>query len=772
MRTNHHFVDVTRSGVDAGQDRGRIHALPTSEVRWTAVLFLVAALLAALVSPAAAQILDPTIGPLVLTRVDQPITLDGLSDEKAWQRVPPLGMIMFQPSWGGPPSQPTEVLVAYDDNNLYVAGRLYDREPDRIQGNSMKRDSGDASSDWFGVVIDTFNDKQNALSFFTTPTGLRWDAEVKNDHEGPGRRNMDWNSFWDVATVRTDEGWFAEMRIPFSTLRFQPDPKGRVVMGLIVRRAIARNEEWDVYPNISATWGFSGLFKPSLAQPVELRDIGSSRKRLYIAPYTLVGKRWIEASNQKTTGLSGQETQVGLDLKYLVSTNFTLDVTVNPDFAQVESDDVRINLTRFPLFYPEKRPFFQERASNFELNFNNGDRVFHSRRVGIDDGRLVRIVSGVRAVGRSGPWDFGFLDVQTESSGSRGGENSGVFRVRRRVLNENSSMGAIVTSRIGRGGESNFVLGLDGSFRVVADDYLTLMWAQSATGEESGAGLDVNRMRAQATWERRTIEGFGYAFKIDHVGSDYRPGLGILSRTGASWTYGELRYGRLPAAPSLLYRDSFGLYLFAVRRHTDGALEAARIAPQWEFETRSGWSGRVSPRISLEDLDEPFELAPGVVIPEGSYRTTWFKGQIRTPLGSWISGSLTTQLGQFYDGSFSSFAIGSDLRPGGGLELSVGVDLTRAWFPSGRADLDAQIFRARGLYAFSRKISASVLAQYSTVGDAMSFNSRLRYNPREGVDVWLVYDEVAFPDLTASPSGSSSGGGRSVMLKINYTFFG
>jgi len=739
---------------------------------WLGTLVLVSAFLVAAGLQTAEAVPGATFDRFLVTRISQPITLDGLSDEAAWQGVPELGMTMFQPEWGGPPSQRTRFLVAYDDDYLYVAGRLYDREPDRIQGNSMERDSGDASSDWFGVVIDTFNDKQNALSFFTTPTGLRWDAEVKNDHEGSGRRNLDWNAFWDVAVVRTDDGWFAEMRIPFNTLRFQPDPEGRVVMGLIVRRAIARNEEWDVYPEISAAWGFSGLFKPSLAQPIELRDIGASRQRYYIAPYTLAGKRWVETDGAKSTGLNAEEQQVGLDLKYLASSNVTVDLTVNPDFAQVEADDVRFNLTRFPLFYPEKRPFFQERASNFELNFSSGDRVFHSRRIGIDDGRVVRIVGGARVVGRSGPWDFGFLDVQTESSGSRGGENAGVFRVRRRVLNENSSVGGIVTSRIGGDDGASFVLGLDSSLRIASDDYLSLMWAQSVSDEEDGAEFDPDRMRTQMRWERRSIEGIGYWFQIDHVGSEYRPELGIQGRTGSTWAYAELRYGRLPTAPSPLYSDSFEVYLFAVRRLADGALDSARVAPQWVFETRSGWRGRVSPRLSIEDLADPFELAPGVVIPAGTYHTRWFKGEIRAPSGSWISGSLTTQFGDFYDGSFASIALGSNLRPGGGLELSGDVELTRAWFPMERAGLDSRILRARALYHFSRKISASVLAQYNSVGDAMSFNTRLRYNPREGVDVWLVFDEASVGDLTASPSESSSVGGRSVMLKFSYTFFG
>jgi hypothetical protein len=339
-------------------------------------------------------------------------------------------------------------------------------------------------------------------------------------------------------------------------------------------------------------------------------------------------------------------------------------------------------------------------------------------------------------------------------------------------MNENSSIGAIVTSRIGGDGGSRFVLGLDGTFRVAANDYLTLRWAQSATDEDWGKGFSFDRMRAQALWERRTIEGVGYLVKLDHAGSDYRPELGVQGRTGATWVFGELRYGRLHPSSSALYRDSVELYGYAVRRQADGALESARIAPVWVGETKSGWGWRISPRTSHEDLTDSFELAPDVAIPAGTYRYTWLKSELWTPSGSSFSGSLVLQVGEFYDGSFASIGIGSTLRPASSLDLSGSVELTRARFPEGRPDLDSRIYRIRALYMFSTRLSAAVLAQYSAADEVVSFNTRLRYNPREGVDVWLVYDEFELGSITDSPSSSSSLGGRSVMVKFSYTFFG
>jgi hypothetical protein len=169
----------------------------------------------------------------VLSRIKGPVKLDGLSDELAWKGIEPLPLVMYMPNFGNKPSERTEILVAYDDDYIYAAGRLYDREPSKIQSASKKRDELKNSSDIFAIYIDSFNDKENSLAFWTMPTGLRTDFSVSNDAKPPNPINLSWNTFWDLATVRSDEGWFVEIRIPFSSLRFQ-DKDGQVVMGLIV----------------------------------------------------------------------------------------------------------------------------------------------------------------------------------------------------------------------------------------------------------------------------------------------------------------------------------------------------------------------------------------------------------------------------------------------------------------------------------------------------------------------------------------------------------
>ncbi|MCK4814678.1 carbohydrate binding family 9 domain-containing protein, partial [bacterium] len=310
-----------------------------------------------------------------IQRIYEEIKLDGIINEPIWEQISPLPFIQHSPIYGNKPTEHTEARLAYDDNYLYIAGKLYDRE--KVQSTSLERDGGNASSDWFGVAIDSYNDKENAMAFFTTPSGLRWDATVLDGGVGNISLNTNWNSNWDVATSISDEGWFAEFRIPLSSLRFQ-NINGETVMGLITWRLLARNNEWDIFPDISPEHGPSSFYKISRAQEIVFRNIGS-KKPVYVTPYVLGGiGRNFEHDQDKTKLISDDKykAEAGLDLKYSITSNLTLDATINTDFAQVEADNQEINLSRFSLFFPEKRKFFQERSSNFELNFSDYNKVF------------------------------------------------------------------------------------------------------------------------------------------------------------------------------------------------------------------------------------------------------------------------------------------------------------------------------------------------------------------------------------------------------------
>jgi len=358
--------------------------------------------------PAAAQT------PMTLPRIEGPITLDGRSTEPAWQEIEPLPMTMYQPTYEGGVRERTEVRVAYDDEYLYVLGRLYDSHPEDIRANSLHRDrySGD---DTFAIILDTFNDNENALWFFTTPTGVRFDMAVSNDAEGGlgGTVNSNWDTFWSAEARQTDEGWFAEMRIPLSSLGFQSEGE-RVTMGMTTYRYIARRNERYIFPAIPPDWSL-GFAKPSQAQDVVLNGV-ESRRPVYFTPYVLGGvEQEARLAEDETTYRQHRDLtrELGGDLKYNLTNNLTLDLTANTDFAQVEADPQRVNLTRFSLFFPEKRRFFQERASTFAFNTGGNDRLFNSRRIGLVEGEPVRIWGGARLVGRVGNWDVGVLNMQT-----------------------------------------------------------------------------------------------------------------------------------------------------------------------------------------------------------------------------------------------------------------------------------------------------------------------------------------------------------------------
>ena len=415
-------------------------------------LFLSLALLYIPTGTVTAQIRTET--PVTIPRLNSPIDFDGFSDEPAWEQIEPLPLTVYQPVFQAPPTERTEIRVAYDNDYLYVAGRMYDSDPENIRGNSLYRDEY-AGDDVLAIILDSFNDNENSLWFSTTPTGVRFDWAVANDAQIStdfrGTINRSWNTFWDAKSQTTDEGWFAEMRIPFSSLRFQ-DEEGRVVMGMAAYRYISRINERQLYPDTPPNWQI-GWAKASVMQDVVFEGV-YSKKPLYVTPYILGGSDHRSRLNDAET-LYNTSTdftrEAGIDLKYNLTSNLTMDLTVNTDFAQVEADDEQVNLTRLSLFFPEKRQFFQERAGIFGYATGSVDRLFYSRRIGLDsDGNPVRILGGARVVGRIGDWDVGFIDMQTGDSDLLPSENFGVLRLRRQIVNPFSYAGGLVTSPPGQ----------------------------------------------------------------------------------------------------------------------------------------------------------------------------------------------------------------------------------------------------------------------------------------------------------------------------------
>ena len=355
----------------------------------------------------------------VIERLALPVIFDGIPNDEIWNSIKPLKLTMHSPVFGKDPTEETDIRFGYDDKYLYCAAKLFYKDPSMIQSASLKRDYLGMGGDWLGVILDSYNDKENGLAFFVSPDGLRFDATILKDAVTmfPDQlpMNLSWNTFWDVKTSTDSTGWSLEMRIPFSSLRFQ-EINGEVRMGIIVQRWIPAKNETDIYPAIPPNWGQSSAIKPSQAQEIVLRGV-KPEKPLYIAPYALAGYQSTNELNNDGTAYVNDgkpKLEAGLDVKYGITNNLTMDLTVNTDFAQVESDDQQINLTRFSLYIPEKRTFFLERSSVFDFSLGGYSNMFYSRRIGLsDDGDPVRIYGGARITGRVGKWDLGVLDMQT-----------------------------------------------------------------------------------------------------------------------------------------------------------------------------------------------------------------------------------------------------------------------------------------------------------------------------------------------------------------------
>ena len=710
---------------------------------------------------------------LTLPRLSQPIDFDGLSTEPAWDAVAPLPMTMYQPTYQGTPTERTEIRIAYDGEYLYASGRFYDTEPDGIRSNSLYRDrySGD---DTFALVLDTFNDNENALWFYTSPAGVRFDQAVTNDAAFSGGRpiNESWNTHWDVATVQTDEGWFAEMRIPYSSLGFQ-DNNGQVVMGMIAYRFIARKNERHVYPAIAPNWNM-GFAKPSVAQDIVLEGV-ASQKPLYITPYTLGGFSQNAALNDLETAYDRHDTftrDLGLDLKYNLTNNLTLDATVNTDFAQVEADDQQVNLTRFSLFFPEKRQFFQERAGIFAFNFGFQDRLFHSRRIGLNDGEAVRIFGGTRLVGRVGAWDVGLIDMQTDHSGDLPSENFGVLRLRRTVVNPYSYAGGMVTSRLGTDGSYNLAYGLDASFRLASDRYFTVKWAQTFEDDVIEPGnfdfLEAGQVYLQ--WENRSRRGLGYNLSLMRSGADYQPEAGFARRRNFTALQGWMRLGLFPSEASSSKWMTPGMWGGVFLRNDDRTIESA----EWNFwfysEQKTG--ATINPWISLsyEDLREPLAFTDDVEVPAGAY--TFFKvnGDYEMSEGRLLRTEIDVGGGTFYDGWQFTFEVEPTWNLSRFLELSGAYELNRIRFPDRDQGFDAHIFRVRTQAALNTKVSANAFVQYNSAAALVATNLRFRYNFAEGNDLWIVYNEGLNTDRFRGAPVLPLTNDRTLLVKYTHTF--
>jgi hypothetical protein len=708
---------------------------------------------------------------VTVKRIAGKVTLDGISAEPAWNDVTSFPFITHQPVFGAEPSEKTEICIAYDEKYLYVAGRLYDKEPEKIIMTSKKRDATGVANDWFGVILDTYNDKENALAFFTTPAGLRLDLTVFNDGVGELPINESWNTFWDVISIVSDSGWFTEMRIPFSSLRFQ-ERDGKVKMGLITWRYIPRKNEIHIYPSIPPDYGDWSTWKPSKAGEIIIEGIEPQRP-LYITPYLLGGFSRENILNEEETSYIREDKpalEPGLDVKYGLTNNLTLDLTVNTDFAQVEADDQMVNLTRFSLFFPEKRQFFLERSSIFDFNTGGENTLFYSRRIGLHEGEPVRIFGGARLIGRKGPWDIGAMNMQTAESDSLPSENFGVIRLRRQVLNENTYLGGIMTSRIGINGNYNITYGFDGIIRMFGDDYLKLVWSQSVEENYKFSEL-LKPSRIFINWERRKDVGLGYDFRYARSDQEFNPAMGFQARDDYSFYYSSILYGWLGSEKSPIFKHNIYLHGETFNSISEKTTESSVLNPWYAIYLKSGYYGAAGLNINYENLLDTFKINDDEVFAKsGDYTFFNFQLSVLTPQSKPVWTLAEFNAGSFYDGKKLSLSISPVWNISSSWELSGVYEYHNVDFSERNQNFISHIVRLKVLYMLNTKFSASSFVQYNSSANVILTNFRLRYNPREGNDFYIVYNEGLNTNLGREIPALPGTFSRTVLLKYTYTF--
>jgi len=704
-------------------------------------------------------------GPLALSRLAGPIALDGRPDEPAWDGATVLPLTMYTPVFRGSPTQRSEIRVGYDDEHLYFAGWFYDNVPGGIRVNSLYRDRWNGD-DAFAIYLDVFNDNRNAKWFGITPAGMRFDQLLSDDGQ---TFNGAWDAFWDARTRITNEGWFAEVRIPFSTLGFQA-ADGRAVMGLTVTRLLSRVNERVTFPAIDPRYEFR---QPSVARDVTIEGVRSD-KPLYATPYALAGvQRTPRLEPGAPAYASDRETvrELGLDLRYGLSSELTADLTLNTDFAQVEADDQQVNLDRFSLFFPEKRRFFQERADIFEFGMGrDGGRLFHSRQIGLAPDERVPVHAGARLVGRVGAWDVGLLEMQTGSTATGKGENFGVARVRRRVLNDYSHGGAMLTSRLGDE-RHNVALGVDGDFRVTGDHYFSWRWAQTFDEADPADASLLDRAQLHLAWQHRVTRGLNFQLSASRSGTEYRPDLGFLPRRDFRSADAVANWFFYTDGHPFLRRVYPGALAFSTFRNSDGALESAQYAVWVQWDTKTGGGGWIEPKLFHENVAAPFSIGGEVEIPAGSYSFADLQLVFFMPSGARLRTGVDARAGRYFDGTRAQLILTPTWNLSRHLELGGAYQMTRLRFPERDQATDIHLARFRVRAAFDARASGNAFVQYNSTTDRLALNLRLRYNFSEGTDLWLVYDETLATErlddgLTPLLPRSTS---RGFMIKYSHT---
>lgn len=679
--------------------------------------------------------------PITIIKIDQPVIFDGVINESFWERASNFPLIRQSPDYGAEPSEKTDVRMVYDNNYLYVASKLFQKDVNRIQDYSKKRD-GSGPMDYMTVAIDGYNDKTNGLVFATTPAGLRWDGTVTFGSNGV-TLSSDWNTYWEVKTSRDDKGWYAEFKIPLSSLRFNSDTED-VIMNLVIYRKIASKNEFSVFPNIPPNWGLLSFANIAEGYPILFKDIKNSNP-VYVTPYLLGGlsnNQILNETKNNYQNSANSNFEAGFDVKYSLSSKLTLDATVNTDFAQVEADNFQVNLTRSSLFFPEKREFFLERTNNFSFGFDLNNDVFYSRKIGLENGEVTRIYGGGRLVGRFKKWDIGLLNMQAQDRSTDRSKNIGLARLKRQIGNKNAYLGGIMTSLIGKNGNGIYVYGLDGQFTLPFKSFLKIAAVKSSTGDFMKDFGSTKNLRFNVRFEKPSQIGLYYVLNHTIVGSNYNPVLGFEERPNMKSYNVGIGYVLFPKTTKNIFKHIFKTNVFQIDGFSSNKKETSGFDFGYTIELKNGAS-LITKKYFLEEiLTSPLQLSKNIAIPVGHYTFHGIKTDIGTPTATKISGNISVDIGSFYNGNI--FTFNPQIRFDGSklVQLQANYRYDKIIFDNQKTSFENHLFSLSSLFTFTTKFSISALGQYNYLNSKIGSNIRLRYNTKEGNDLFIVLTNV------------------------------
>ena len=701
-------------------------------------------------------------------RLDEPLRLDGRLDEAVYSTVTPISdFIQTEPIEGVPATEKTDVWVFFDREYFYVTARCFESQPERMVVNEMRRDTQNVfNNENFSFMIDTFYDRRNSLVFIVTPIGGRTDGQAIS-----GSFTRDWNPIWEFKTGRFDGGWTVEIAVPFKSLRYRPGEAQ--TWGFNARRINRwKNEISHLTAIPNATAGI-GLWRGALEATLVGLEAPPGSKNLELKPYVISNAATDRTAVPPVS--NDVDADFGLDAKYGITQNLTADFTYNTDFAQVEADEQQVNLTRFNLFFPEKREFFLENLGLFGFGgvspsnaSGNVPILSYSRRIGLsrpdNQGRVVPIRFGERLTGRVGRFSVGIIDVQTGDetvSGARA-TNFVTVRVKRDVLRR-SSVGTMFTGRsVGQSGTgTNAAVGFDGTFAFYDDLAINTYWATTRTGGLSG---DDSSYRAQLDYA-----GDRYGVEVARlvVGRHFNPEVGYVRRPDMRETFGLFRFSPRPRARKVVRRllwTGAGTYI----ENGGGRPETRDWDGEFAIEFQNGDRFRAGYNYVYEFVPRPFRVGPGVAIPAGGYGFATMRVGYNFGVQRRVFGNALVEHGEFY-GGYKTAARFTTGRVTVATQLSLEPTYSVNWVDLPERSFTSHLIGSRVTYTMTPLMFTSALVQYNSDIHAVMANVRLRWEYRPGSELFIVYNEQR--DTEPVRSMLSPGlMNRAFIVKINRLF--